>query len=309
VERGIFRILFIFFSKKGVAMKSATVKTLLDLYIARKGFSGANLRSAKYHLATVLAEFGGREAASIGKRDLLAFIKAATDRGVKTTTSHRRLTILRAAFSWATEEELLSANPIAGVRLPAGRSERIAPPSYAETRALLGSARGHLRRVILLGVFIGARIGPSELFRLRWTDVDFDRQSIRVWSAAKSRSRAYRDVPIRRALLADLRGWADEDRGAGMESVISWRGKPVAGVKGAWKKCLERAGILRRIRPYDLRHAFATYALDSGADINAVADIMGHSNVATLLAHYRHTGEAVRRAAVESFPDVTRPAL
>ena len=56
-----------------------------------------------------------------------------------------------------------------------------------------------------------------------------------------------------------------------------------------WHNALRRAGIARRIRPYDLRHAFASLALVYGADIKCVAETMGHKNITMLLSVYQHT--------------------
>ena len=61
-----------------------------------------------------------------------------------------------------------------------------------------------------------------------------------------------------------------------------------------------KAGITRRLRPYDLRHAFATFALDAGADIKAVAEMMNHSNPSMILRHYQHTKEATKRSIIDS---------
>lgn len=72
------------------------------------------------------------------------------------------------------------------------------------------------------------------------------------------------------------------------ETIVRYKGKQVNSIKTAWKTCKENAEITRRLRPYDLRHAFATYAMDEGADLKDVADIMGHSDVSMVLKHYQH---------------------
>ncbi|MBQ7584833.1 MAG: tyrosine-type recombinase/integrase [Desulfovibrionaceae bacterium] len=45
----------------------------------------------------------------------------------------------------------------------------------------------------------------------------------------------------------------------------------------------------RRIRPYDLRHTFATELIAAGTDIGTVAKLMGHSSPTMLLNHYQYT--------------------
>lgn len=64
------------------------------------------------------------------------------------------------------------------------------------------------------------------------------------------------------------------------------------------------AGIARRIRPYDLRHAFATELIAGGVDVGTVAKLMGHSTPTMLLTHYQHVMDRQKRTAVESLPDI-----
>ena len=60
------------------------------------------------------------------------------------------------------------------------RVRRTPPPSVSELNALLRVAAPHIQRVILLGIYTGARIGPSELFSLKWDDVDLTRGVIGI---------------------------------------------------------------------------------------------------------------------------------
>ena len=121
-------------------------------------------------------------------------------------------------------------------------------------------------------------------------------QAIRAWSANKNAKKPYRDVPIRPSLLNEMEDWLreDQERGRG-DYIITYKGQPINSMKHGWHDALKRAGITRRIRPYDLRHAFATLALDAGADLKAVSDVMGHADPTMVLKHYQHTTEALRR--------------
>ena len=94
-----------------------------------------------------------------------------------------------------------------------------------------------------------------------------------------------------------------EDVAKGIDFVIHYKDKPVASIKKAWAGALERAGIKRRIRPYDLRHAFATEAITAGVDIKTVAQIMG-DDPKMLLEHYQHVFEWQKRDAVEALPEI-----
>lgn len=66
-------------------------------------------------------------------------------------------------------------------------NRRITPPSTKEARLLYNVAAPHIRRVIVLGMATGARIGPSELFRLKWSDIDIETGIIRMPTRIKAR--------------------------------------------------------------------------------------------------------------------------
>jgi integrase len=88
----------------------------------------------------------------------------------------------------------------------------------------------------------------------------------------------------------DTSGWVfRRKRGEGpLTMSIVWK---------AWRKLAERAGV-RRVRFHDLRHTTATVMLAQGIDVRTVADVLGHSDVATTLRTYVHSTEgATRRAA------------
>ncbi len=89
-----------------------------------------------------------------------------------------------------------------------------------------------------------------------------------------------------------------------MAYLIHHNGKPVQKIKTAWLSALRRAGITRRIRPYDLRHAFATELIAGGVDIGTVANLMGHSSPTMILNHYQYVMDGQKRAAVEALPNL-----
>lgn len=280
-----------------------TYGQLFNLYLSDKQFSPVSLETTLYHSKPILKVFGQREAVSIEKREVIKLYSVMIGEGVTPSTSHRRMSILRAVLSWATAKELIESNPLAGMRLPKGEPKKVPPPSLEEAAEIMKCAPAHLRRVVIIGMQFGVRIGRSELFAIKWDDVDFDQGILRVLSAKKNPKRPWRDIHIPSSVLNALMWWGQEDSDLKPETIVHWRGVPVASIKNAWKTALKNAKITRHIRPYDLRHAFATIALQSpGTDIKAVADIMGHSDATMILRTYQHVLNEKHKAVLDSMP-------
>ena len=181
--------------------------------------------------------------------------------------------------------------------------EHFIPPTQHEITLIFAHASEHVRRVIVLGSQMGIRVGPSELFDLKWVDVDIENSVIHLRAAKKNRAEPIRDIPIRKALIKELQSWRDMDRAQGAEYVIHFMGKPIKSIQRGWKAALRRAGIARNIRPYDLRHAFATEAIAAGADIGTVAKLMGHTSLTMILKHYQHVLNSQKVATMEAIPE------
>ena len=145
-----------------------TVKELLDSYFSMAHTNPVTIRQSGYHADHITTAFGGRLAALLTRQDILNFSEAQKLRGIAQSSVNRRVSILRAALNWGMRNGLLPSNLLADLRMPRARSRRIAPPSQQKAHSILAAAASHVQRVIVLGLCVGARIGPSELFRLQW---------------------------------------------------------------------------------------------------------------------------------------------
>lgn len=286
-----------------VTQEKLVLSELIERYFLMAHTNQTTIKQARYHVQPILKLLGNRKASCLMKQDIFNFIEAQKIYGIAQITINRRVSILRAALNWGVGQALLPVNPLADLRLPKASPRRNAPPTLQEARAILNNAAPHVQRVVILGLCTGARIGPSELFKLTWSDVDLDFAMIRMPSADKNNRETGRDVPIRHDILPVLAKWQSADADV-CPFVIHWGGHPVRTISRAWKTALQRAHIVRRIRPYDLRHAFATYSLAGGADLKTVAELMGHTDASMILKTYQHVQNSQKRAAVEALPNI-----
>ena len=265
--------------------KKMTLKSLVEDYTS--WLSNQKTATAiRHHLKPVLTLYGGWQPKRIGPAQVQEFLAEQRKNGLSDVTAYQRAKILRTVLSWAVRMGKMPSSPLAMLRLPAPKSRSIEPPTREEVMRMYEYASPHVQRVLLIGLSCGPRIGPSELFSLQWSDVDFTAGIMHMPNADKGVQEASRPVPIRDELMPFMREWRSQDKDC--KYVINYHGKKVSHIDHAWHKAREAAGIERRITPYSLRHAFPTEALDVGADIKAVAEIMGHKDPTMILKKYQH---------------------
>jgi integrase len=292
--------------------EKATSITLQDVfyhYLKEKQFSQKGLSWQLDCMKQALIMIGQQAISEVKTSDLTSVLKAHMEKAVKPTTVCARMKVLYTLMRWAVRRGYIDQLPRLP-ELPENRHEKFIPPNAEEIRRMMAVASSHIQRVIVLGSKLGLRVGVCELFQLRWTDIDLEDGVVHVRAAKKNKAEPIREVPIMSSLLPLMRAWKEMDAQDGMEYVIHHNGKPITRtIDGAWHNMLERAGITRRIRPYDLRHAFASDAIAAGADIGTVARLMGHANVTMTLSYYQHVATKQKKQAVEALPELDHEML
>lgn len=158
-----------------------------------------------------------------------------------------------------------------------------------------------------LDLATGMRRG--ELLGLKWEDIDFGhgvihirRQVARlnstVQEAPLKTKNSYRNISIGADAVELLRKKREQDNGKSVYVFPSPTGGPLApdSVLHMLHRVLERAG-LPKIRFHDLRHTFATLALQNGVDIKTVSGMLGHFSAGFTLDTYAHVTTAAQREA------------
>ncbi len=252
--------------------------------------------------AVILPEIGSLHVHQITPERLDGYVRARL-KTVKMATICRELTDILAILNWAARRKIIMANPCTQYRKPTPDYEIIQPPTIDETRRILEHAPDHLKRIILLSLYVGLRPGISELYRLRWNSVDWEQGTILVISAKKG-GRISRNVPLHPYLLERMREWYESDGRAPERYIITFRGRPIKTPIRAFISAKRAAGIKRRLTLYSFRHAFATLALAHGADLKSVSDIMGHSSPGITMRIYQHVSMDQYRSAVGSIPTI-----
>jgi integrase len=263
--------------------------------------------------------FGDTSVERITADSVAAYMAAKRRDGLAPNTVRNHLNLLHAVLRRAVRRGQLAVNPVDQIDRPsviANRDRRLRFLQPSQIDQLLAAARsdplGEVERPLYLtAAMTGLRQG--ELLALRWHDVDFHADRIRVadsytrgrLGAPKSRS-ALRSVPLAdrvAAVLAEHR--ARSSFSADDDLVFA---HPETGhhldpskLRKRFQRALERAE-LPRIRFHDLRHTFGTQMAAAGAPLRAIQEWMGHQDPATtaIYAHYApdptHGTDLINRA-------------
>lgn len=246
---------------------------------------------------TILPAMGQSMAHSI-THDFLDRYVATRVKTVKSTTAHREVSDVRAVIRWAVLRRLISSNPMDRYEMPKKDGSIITPPSKKELDALVACAVPHLQRGILISYYTGLRPGREELLSLSWDAVDFHSRTINVTSAVKGGIPS-RMVPLHDTIYNLLLEWYDEDAKKGYRYIVNYNGRKIDSLRTAWKNAKRRARITRRLRMYDLRHAFVTTLLEKGADLRSVSEIVGHKSTEMTMRVYQHVSTSLKRKTVD----------
>ena len=231
---------------------------------------------------------------------------------------------IRSALEDAVRMKYIKENPAAVIKAP--RLERKQRPVWtpAQAQAFLKAVPGErLKALFLVELTTGVRRG--HLCGLKWSNVDLDRGWIRlqdsrvVLGGRPTDKRCGKTVNADKAIAIDtracaaLRRWrAGQDRirallgpdYAGGDLVFTTEiGRPInpQNLVDLVERFAAAAGV-PRITFHDLRHTYATAALEAGVAMNVVSERIGHSNVSFTMQTYAHVRanadyEAAQQAA------------
>lgn len=300
-------------SKAPETLPDPTVEKFLDTLWIEQGVARNTLASYRSDLM-IFSRALQREntaLAEAGAGDIQAYLAARHRDGKFSARSQARLlSALRRYFRYLVRERLRADDPT--VLIAAPRQGRSLPKSLAagDIEKLLAAPNVEtalgLRDRAMLELMYACGLRVSELVKL----------GVQQYSAARGVTQVVgkggreRLVPVgeeaqhwleryRRQARPELLGSRDVEalfvsrRGAAMSRHNFWH---------LIKRYAKQAGILSKLSPHTLRHAFATHLLEHGADLRAVQMLLGHRDLSTTQI-YTH----VTRARLKSMHEKHHP--
>ena len=216
--------------------------------------------------------------------------------------------LCRRALERAVSENLIPQNPASGCKLPPARKGEMNVLSRESMQKLLIQAKEEkYYELFLLEFATGLRLG--ELTALQWEELNLTTGELRISKQAvvigselvitEPKTKAeVRTLLLPPKVLEVFREYRKRNVSRWLFPSPKKEDSPLlpSVVRQRLHRLLDHAGC-ERVRFHDLRHTFATLALESGKDVKTLSAMLGHVSAATTLDIYTHITDDMRLTA------------
>lgn len=299
-----FRAAFVLERNAGDAAKPAEVevRTVLDGYYERHAKALPSEERNRIAITHLKKFYGAATVSAVNSRNHERYIAQCRQEGKADGTTNRHLGALRSALRFAVKSgDLMTAPFVPSLREPPPRPHVLSQP---QVEALLKAARSsadyaHVETFIQIATQTGAR--RSAILQLTWDRVDLKAGTIDFRLPGVAHVRKRRAVTgISSGLARFLKPLAKR---AKCPNVVEFRGKPVKGIKRAFKSIATLAG-LAHVTPHVLKHTFVSQALKVASPWTVSG--MTATSIRTLQAVYGKHMVEDQKAAAEAMSRLTR---
>lgn len=270
-------------------------------------------------------EIGGMQLSALTPSMITAFYSKMQDRGLSAKSIRNMHGTLHKAFQQAKKESVIKENPCADAVLPETDAPKreMRPLKDNELPEFLKRIRGHkMESLYYAAVFTGMR--ESELIGLTWDCIDFQHGTVHLyrqlsrgrrkgesWTFTTLKNKTNRTFAPPASVMNTLKAVRKQQAEQRLKCGGDWRNEQnfvftnEAGqhlsmymVYKYFKSIVKEMG-LPQVRFHDLRHTYATLALQNGMDYKTLSNNLGHATVAFTMDVYGHVSETMMQNGAE----------
>lgn len=251
----------------------------------------------KSNVRRFVDNFGEFKVKNAAPEELEQFIASL---GLAPATINRQITIIKAIFEKAIEWNYLSVNPARFLKRRRVVNKEIEVLTFEEIQRLVESADKSFQSLILTACYSGMRL--SEILALRWSDVDFNSNTLYVRQVLQNgrffepkTDNSRRQIAVPQFLIDSLKVHQVEQAVnlKANEHDLVFTTEEGDFIDGVWfSKCvfspaLKRAGI-RKVNFHALRHSYVSMLIAQGENIKFISKQVGHASAKMTLDIYTH---------------------
>lgn len=278
-----------------VAESNMTFRRFIDDHYLPHAYASkrsANSDDSKFrtHLFDL---FGARSLASITRQEIQRYHDELISRRAPATVN-RHLALLKRCFNLAILWGYMDSNPATGIRMHTENNQSQRFLSIDEAKRLWTALDNDQNPIaasaIKLMLVTGVR--REEALQAKWDNIDYDRQ---LWHLPMTKSGRQRFVMLSETALAILKRLPNKG-GSPFLFPGSKIGKPLNNARKCFQRALKTAG-LTHFRIHDLRHTFASLAINNGATLYEVQHLLGHASNTTTQRYAHLASDNLRKAS------------
>ncbi len=263
----------------------------IDLFIqylrVEKGVSEDTIKSYLYDIKQFFLALPKNDTSDFMPTDIADFVKIQNKKMLSSATVIRRLSSTKNFYLFLEKEHIIDFQ-INHFESPKGIKHLPISISIDEVEELLNAPDETkpegLRDRAMLETMYSSGLRVSELLSLKISQINFEKGVIDVIGKGNKQ----RKVPFGDFALDYVQKYVNTARrkNPGKNTpylFLNRYGKPLSRQYffKQVKKYAEQVGIEENISPHTLRHCFATHLLENGAELRAVQEMLGHTNIAT----------------------------
>ncbi len=272
-----------------VIVVNSKVTEYIEYLKYAKKLSENTLISYAKELDVFESYFSKKNLLELREDDIKKFLENLDNLELTSNTRSHYLTVINSFYHFCLKEDYITKNPCENILLPKVNKKLPEVLTYEETDRLLNiplNTPYDFRTKAMLELMYGSGLRVSELINLKFNNIDFKNDSIRILGKGSKE----RIVPINETSKKYLSLYMDKYRpllikkGKNTDNIfLNNRGLVITrqGFFKILKSLCQKASIKKNISPHTLRHSFATHLLQNGADLRIIQELLGHSDIAT----------------------------
>jgi len=254
-----------------------------------RNVSPHTLRSYHSDLEQLSTFLGDKELSAVDHQTLRRFIAHLMQGEVKKSSIARKLSAIRTFFRYLNREGILTSNPARLVATPRREQRLPAVLTADDAIRLMESPQSKkpadndsmLRDRAVLETLYSTGIRASELIGMNREDIDRHDSLIRI----RGKGRKERIVPVGTKALDAIDAYLGRLAGSSDIAAVflgpSGKRLTARTVQRILENHRKQLGLQQKASPHTLRHSFATHLLESGADLRAIQELLGHASLST----------------------------
>jgi len=255
-------------------------------------------------------QFGGTLLQEINAGFIRSWLASLKQQGMESKTINRKISTLKSFFKYQLRCGVIAVSPMTAIISPKV-NKRL--PQFVDSESMNtlfthvefpDNWDGRTQR-LLLELFYNTGMRQAELVGLKEMHVDKANSSVKVLGKGNKE----RIIPVSKQLVQQLKEYTAAKSVFFEEYdktflLVTPTGKKLYPryVYNTVKKYLGLVTTIDKKSPHVLRHTFATHLMNSGADLNAVKELLGHSSLAATQVYTHNTIEKLKDIHKKAHP-------